>query len=135
MKEKEKLKNLENVHFQKRFAKQTFQVFLSKLRSPLTCVCLIIYTFFQRFGEGDLRCSGYLIYGFCVGHFCSLDTKLWEEQIQSAQEPVWVLHSDYCHLASFTDWFTGQCGGIDFSGEGWPVWGAKNPAFSPAVKN
>lgn len=46
-KEKGKLKNLENVHFQRHFAKQTFQVFLSKLRSLLTCVCLIIYTFFK----------------------------------------------------------------------------------------
>lgn len=66
-KEKEKLKSLENIHFQNHFSKQTVQVFLSKLRFLMTFACLIIIYIFKGFGEDDLRYLGYLSCWFCVG--------------------------------------------------------------------
>lgn len=32
-------------------------------------------------------------------------------------------------------WCMSLCGGVDFSGEGWQVWGANSPASAPAVKD
>lgn len=87
-KEKEKLKSLENVHFQNHFSKQTFQVFLSKLHFLLTFACLIIYLI-KGLGGGDLKYLGYLT---C----CLLEVfLLWEKQTPSAQGPTWCVHRDY----------------------------------------
>lgn len=68
MKEKEKLKNLENVHFQKALCKTNISGLSVQITFPVD-VCLFnnIYIF-QRLGEDDLRYSGYLICGFSVGY-------------------------------------------------------------------
>lgn len=137
-KEKEKLKSLENVHFQNHFSKQTFQVFLSKLRFLLTFACLIIYVF-KWFGEDDLKYSRLFdLVLLWRKYFCSPDAKLREKQIQSAQGPVWCLYSDYCDLgpsiAGSTSPYRWEGLRTDFSGEGTQSRGASGPKSAPAFK-